>query len=95
MTIKTDRELGMTYEKLAKKYHCSKRKISETLKGTGTVKGTGTKNLFLPDIKQIASKDIFGLRFYSWLARSLGVKGYSNMNLKQLKVKIGKYLINN
>lgn len=44
-------------------------------------KSTGEKN------------DVFGIRYYAWFARNLGVKGYSSMVLAQLKLAIGNKLI--
>ena len=38
-------------------------------------------------------KEIFGIRYYAWFARNLGVKNYSSMVLAQLKVAIGMKLI--
>ena len=38
-------------------------------------------------------KEIFGIRYYAWFARNLGVKGYYNMVLAQLKATIGLELI--
>lgn len=38
-------------------------------------------------------KEIFGIRYYAWFARNLGVKGYSSMVLAQLKLAIGNELI--
>lgn len=38
-------------------------------------------------------KDIFGLRFYGWMAKAKGIKGYSKMKLDQLKYELGKQLI--
>lgn len=37
--------------------------------------------------------DIFGIRYYAWFARNLGVKNYYNMVLAQLKLAIGNELI--
>jgi hypothetical protein len=37
--------------------------------------------------------DIFGLRFYGWMAKAKGIKGYSRMKLDQLKYELGKELI--
>lgn len=38
-------------------------------------------------------KDVFGIRFYGWFAKSKGIKGYADMRLDELKSKIGKKLI--
>lgn len=35
------------------------------------------------------SKEIFGIRFYAWLAKSHGIKGYNNMKKKQLLCSLG------
>lgn len=59
------------------------------------------KEELLHDIDQLEKEygikkeesDIFGIRFYSWLAKSLGVKNYSRMNLKQLQCALGLALI--
>lgn len=41
----------------------------------------------------VDSSEIFGIRFYSWLAKNLKVKNYSRMVLAQLKVAIALILI--
>jgi len=38
-------------------------------------------------------KSIYGLRFYGWYAKNLGIKNYSKMSLKALKKAIGLILI--
>jgi len=38
-------------------------------------------------------KEVFGIRYYSWFARNLGVKNYSKLVLAQLKLAIGNKLI--
>ena len=38
-------------------------------------------------------KDIFGIRYYAWFARNLGVKNYSSIVLALLKLAIGNKLI--
>ena len=43
--------------------------------------------------QNIDSGEIFGIRFYSWLAKNLKVKNYSRMVLAQLKVAIALILI--
>ncbi|QYW08103.1 DNA binding protein [Lokiarchaeota virus WyrdV1] len=43
--------------------------------------------------QEISSGEIFGIRYYSWFARNLGVKNYSRMVLVQLKLAIGNELI--
>lgn len=37
--------------------------------------------------------NIFGIRFYGWFARNLGIKDYGKMDLKQLRLAIADKLI--
>ena len=43
--------------------------------------------------KQEAKQDIFGIRYFAWFGRTIGIKGYNKMPLAQLKLKIGIKLI--
>lgn len=54
------------------------------------------KKLDVNELIQISERkdsDIFGLRFYGWMAKAKGIKGYSRMKLNQLKYELGKQLI--
>ena len=37
--------------------------------------------------------DIFGIRYYAWMARTLGIANYNSLPLKQLLLKIGLKMI--
>lgn len=49
------------------------------------------EDIEIRDIEE--GKDIFGRRFYSWIARTMGIPKYSEMKINQLKHAIGKKLI--
>ena len=51
----------------------------------------GPKVIIEPEIS--IDSNLFGIRYYSWFAKANGLKGYSRMNLNQLKLKIGMQLI--
>lgn len=51
----------------------------------------GAKVIIEPEIS--IDKDLFGIRYYSWFCKANNIKGYSRMNLNQLKLKIGMQLI--
>ena len=51
----------------------------------------GAKVIIEPEIS--IDSNLFGIRYYSWFAKANGLKGYSRMNLNQLKLKIGMQLI--
>jgi len=51
----------------------------------------GPKVIIEPEIS--IDSNLFGLRYYSWFAKANKIKGYSRMNLNQLKLKIGMQLI--
>lgn len=51
----------------------------------------GAKIIIEPEIS--IDKDLFGIRYYAWFCKANGIKGYSRMNLNQLKLKIGMQLI--
>jgi len=45
------------------------------------------------EVQNEKQNELFGIRFYSWMAKNHGIKGYSKMTLKQLKVSLGLALI--
>ena len=47
----------------------------------------------VPEFEISIDKDLFGIRYYSWFCKANRIKGYSRMNLNQLKLKIGMQLI--
>lgn len=55
----------------------------------------GESNAFLDEMyeKHEPKQDIFGIRYFAWFGRTLGIKGYNKMPLAQLKLKIGIKLI--
>jgi len=51
----------------------------------------GAKVIIEPEIS--IDKDLFGIRYFSWFCKANGLKGYSKMNLNQLKLIVGMQLI--
>ena len=51
----------------------------------------GAKIILEPEIS--IDSNLFGIRYYSWFCKANGIKGYSRMNLNQLKLKVGMQLI--
>ena len=54
-------------------------------------KVSGPRVIIEPEIS--IDSNLFGIRYYSWFCKANGIKGYSRMNLNQLKLKIGMQLI--
>jgi hypothetical protein len=67
--------------------------IKDELSETTEIDFFDSKDIEVSIVSTGEKKEIFGIRYYSWFARNLSVKGYSSMVLAQLKLAIGNKLI--